>query len=155
MSMKWFQLTCFNLCYVYEVVLGGWSQHLPIMAETQCSHWPVQPETQDNQTQCMYTLQKHECQVIQIRIIVWVLNGLLGLADDGDEGYAPSVHMDCFQCRLTNLEKQRTQTSSSTVHRLTRASALPVAKYFPVGSNLMQMQLEGWALIDWMGFSSG
>lgn len=55
----------------------------------------------------------------------------------------------------TDLEKQRTHTSSSTFQRLTRASALPVAKYFPVGSNLMQMQLEGWALMDWMGFSSG
>lgn len=43
----------------------------------------------------------------------------------------------------SDLEKQRTQTSSSTSHKLTRASALPVAKYFPVGSNLMQMQLDG------------
>lgn len=43
----------------------------------------------------------------------------------------------------TDLEKQRTHTSSSTSHRLTRASVLPVAKYFPVGSNLMQMQFDG------------
>lgn len=55
----------------------------------------------DNQTQRMYTLQKHECQVIHILIIVWVLNGLLGLADDGDEGFAPFVvdrYLSIFTC---------------------------------------------------------
>lgn len=57
--------------------------------------------------------------------------------------------------RAAYLEKHRTHTNSSTSQRLTKASALPVAKYFPMGSNLIQMQLEGWALMDCTGFSSG
>lgn len=53
------------------------------------------------------------------------------------------------------LEKVLTQISSDTSHRLTRASALPVAKYCPVGSNSIHMQLAGWALRTACNLRSG
>lgn len=65
-----------------------------------------------------------------------------------DLSAASGVEKFLARVKATYLEKHRTHTNSSTSHRLTRASALPVAKYFPVGSNLMQIQFEGWALID-------
>lgn len=43
------------------------------------------------------------------------------------------------------LENVLTQTKVSTSHRLTSASTLPVAKYFPVLSNSMHIQLAGCA----------
>ena len=38
-------LTCCHLSDVYEVILRGRRQHLPIMTEAQCPHRPVQPMT--------------------------------------------------------------------------------------------------------------
>jgi len=47
------------------------------------------------------------------------------------------------------------QHISSASQRETRASADPVAKYRPLGSNSMQMQLAGWAWMASTVVSSG
>ena len=47
--------------------------------------------------------------------------------------------------KQSHLAQVLTQTSSAQSQILTQASALPMAKCFPVGSNLIQIRLDGWA----------
>lgn len=103
------------------------------MAKTEGPHRPVQPVTHSRQRRHKnYPIRGHD-----------FIPNEINFPNKESAG------------RVAYLEKHRTHTNSSTSQRLTKASALPVAKYFPMGSNLIQMQLEGWALMDCTGFSSG
>lgn len=53
------------------------------------------------------------------------------------------------------LVKTRKQANSSISQRDTKASALPVAKYFPVGSNSMHMHVPGCAFSTFCNSKSG
>ena len=66
-------------------------------------------------------------------------------SSDADARSLPSWEKDRVRTGQSSLEKVWRQASSLTSHKDTRASALPTAKYEPVGSNSMQMQFPGWA----------
>lgn len=54
-----------------------------------------------------------------------------------------------------DLENVLIHTNSGKFHKLTSASALPIAKYWPVGSNSIQIQLAGCAFKTCRVFNSG
>ena len=64
---------------------------------------------------------------------------------DAIEMSFPSCEKEMVRTGHSRNENVLTQANSLTSHRETRASALPTAKYLPVGSNSMQMQLAGCA----------
>lgn len=129
-------VTCLYFSNVNEVIFWGWCQHFPIMAKTEGPHRPIQPIAEQTRQRRHSNNPKRRAQ----------LHSKWNKTNSSNKQSAG---------RVAYLEKHRTHTNSSTSQRLTKASALPVAKYFPMGSNLIQIQLEGWALMDCTGFSSG
>ena len=57
----------------------------------------------------------------------------------------PSCENEMVRTGHSRYEKVLTQANSLTSHNETSASALPTAKYLPVGSNSIQMQFAGCA----------
>ena len=57
----------------------------------------------------------------------------------------PSCENEMVRTGHSRYEKVLTQANSLTSHNETNASALPTAKYLPVGSNSIQMQFAGCA----------
>lgn len=62
-----------------------------------------------------------------------------------DANNLPSWLKEIVRTGQSNLDNTLMQQSSFASHKETKASADPVAKYFPMGSNSIQMQVPGWA----------